>query len=56
MYLSHCNAALYVHNGRVEPLAASMSSYLTKRLDADPSITIHYNSGWRRSMVTVANE
>ena len=43
MYL--CRHANHVHLlVRGPSLAASMSSYLTSRLDADPSITIHYNT------------
>ena len=43
MYL--CRAADHVHVlVRGETLAASMSDYLVERLQADPAITIHYNS------------
>ncbi|QFT77141.1 cyclic nucleotide-binding domain-containing thioredoxin-disulfide reductase [Erythrobacter sp. THAF29] len=43
MYLSR--AAAHVHLVvRSDSLAASMSSYLTQRLEADPKITIHYNT------------
>ncbi len=43
MYL--CRSAKHVHVlVRGETLAASMSDYLLSRLEADPSITIHYKS------------
>lgn len=43
MFLSR--AAHHVHLVvRSGSLAASMSSYLTKRLEADPRVTIHYNT------------
>ncbi len=43
MYLSR--AASHVHLVvRSDSLSASMSSYLTSRLEADPRITIHYNT------------
>lgn len=43
MYLSR--SASHVHLVvRGDNLAASMSSYLTQRLEADPAITIHYNT------------
>lgn len=43
MYLSR--AASHVHLVvRSDSLAASMSSYLTQRLEADPRVTIHYNT------------
>ena len=43
MYLSR--EAAHVHLiVRSDSLASSMSSYLTSRLEADPKITIHYNS------------
>ena len=43
MYLSR--SASHVHLVvRGDSLAASMSSYLTQRLEADPAITIHYNT------------
>ena len=43
MYLSR--SAKHVHVVvRGDSLAASMSSYLTQRLEADPAITIHYNT------------
>lgn len=43
MYLSR--AASHVHLVvRSGSLAASMSSYLSQRLEADPRVTIHYNS------------
>ena len=43
MYLSR--AAAHVHVlVRSDSLAASMSSYLSRRLEADPNITIHYNT------------
>ncbi|MBX7483714.1 FAD-dependent oxidoreductase [Qipengyuania qiaonensis] len=43
MYL--CRSAKHVHVVvRGDSLAASMSSYLTQRLEADPAITIHYNT------------
>ncbi|MBX7541107.1 FAD-dependent oxidoreductase [Qipengyuania sphaerica] len=43
MYLSR--SAAHVHLVvRGDSLAASMSSYLTQRLEADPAITIHYNT------------
>ncbi|MGB3754449.1 MAG: FAD-dependent oxidoreductase [Parerythrobacter sp.] len=43
MYLSR--QATHVHMlVRGDSLASSMSSYLTKRLEADPAVTIHYNT------------
>ena len=43
MYLSR--TAKHVHVVvRGDSLAASMSNYLTRRLEADPGITIHYNT------------
>ncbi len=43
MYLSR--SAAHVHLVvRGDSLASSMSSYLTQRLEADPSVTIHYNT------------
>lgn len=43
MYLSR--TAKHVHVVvRGDSLAASMSDYLTRRLEADPAITIHYNT------------
>ncbi len=43
MYLSR--SAAHVHLVvRSDSLAASMSSYLSQRLEADPRITIHYNT------------
>ena len=43
MYLSR--TAKHVHVVvRGDSLASSMSSYLTRRLEADPKITIHYNT------------
>ena len=43
MYLSR--SAAHVHLVvRGDSLASSMSSYLTQRLEADPAITIHYNT------------
>ena len=43
MYLSR--SARHVHVVvRDDSLAASMSSYLTERLEADPAVTIHYNT------------
>ncbi|WP_421790675.1 FAD-dependent oxidoreductase [Hyphobacterium sp.] len=43
MYL--CRKASHVHVlVRGASLAASMSDYLTNRLDADPDITVHYNT------------
>lgn len=43
MYLSR--AAAHVHLVvRSGSLAASMSSYLSQRLEADPRVTIHYNT------------
>jgi thioredoxin reductase (NADPH) len=43
MYLSR--AAKHVHIVvRGDSLASSMSSYLTQRLEADPAVTIHYNT------------
>ena len=43
MYLSR--SASHVHLVvRGDSLAASMSSYLTQRLEADPAVTIHYNT------------
>lgn len=43
MYLSR--AAGHVHLVvRSDSLAASMSSYLSRRLEADPRVTIHYNT------------
>ena len=43
MYLSR--SAAHVHLVvRGDSLAASMSSYLTQRLEADPAVTIHYNT------------
>lgn len=43
MYLSRSAAHVHVVV-RGESLAASMSDYLTRRLEADPAITIHYRS------------
>lgn len=43
MYLSRSAAHVHVVV-RGASLAASMSDYLTRRLEADPAITIHYNS------------
>ncbi|KEO90930.1 thioredoxin-disulfide reductase [Erythrobacter longus] len=43
MYLSR--SAAHVHLVvRSDSLAASMSSYLSRRLEADPRVTIHYNT------------
>lgn len=43
MYLSRTSAHVHLLV-RSESLAASMSSYLSRRLEADPRITIHYNT------------
>lgn len=43
MYLSRSAAHVHVVV-RGDSLAASMSDYLTRRLEADPAITIHYGS------------
>lgn len=43
MYLSRSSAHVHLLV-RSDSLAASMSSYLSSRLEADPRITIHYNT------------
>lgn len=43
MYLSRTSAHVHLLV-RSDSLAASMSSYLSSRLEADPRITIHYNT------------